>query len=221
VLVVDDRGRRWRLPRGSADVTPDGPLGPTRVAREVVTERDLMNAFGTFFELPAENAGGFAKLRPITTHGRRIVDYASFRGLLVLSGLDLAAAADNPHVIRSADGAAALWVGAIDDLWGLGRPRGAGGPWKHTPVEARAPSDPYLLTGYDEKRLVLSHDAAQPVDIVVEIDPDGTGLWQPYRTFTVPPGAETTHTFPASFQAYWLRTVAGAACRATAQLDYR
>ena len=54
-----------------------GPLGDERVDREVCTERDLFNAHGTFYELPADNAGGFAKIRPIATHNRRIHDYCS------------------------------------------------------------------------------------------------------------------------------------------------
>ena len=59
-----------------------GALGPERVDREVCTERDLFNCHGTFYELPAENAGGFAKVRPVTTHNRRVHDYCSYRGLL-------------------------------------------------------------------------------------------------------------------------------------------
>jgi hypothetical protein len=221
VLVVDDQGRRWRLPRGTDDLDREGVFGPTRVAREVVTERDLMNAHGTFFELPAENAGGMAKVRPVATHGREIVDYASYRGLLVLTGVECGQSASNPHLLRSADGRAALWAGAIDDLWRFGKPRGHGGPWKNTPVEAQAPSDPYLMTGYDSKRLTLSHGASKAVAISVQVDIDGTGLWKTYRTFDVPAGQAVTHDFPAAFQAYWLRAITSEACTATAQLDYR
>lgn len=122
VLVVDDAGRRWRLPRGANELAAPGPLGLERVAREVCTERDLFNCHGTFYELPAENAGGFAKIRPVTTHNRRIHDYCSYRGLLVMTGI--ADGATSPHIVRSADGRAAVWVGVVDDLWELGRPGG-------------------------------------------------------------------------------------------------
>jgi len=63
-----------------------------RIDREVVTERDLFNCHGTFYELPAENAGGFAKVRPISTHNRKIADYCSYRGLLVMTGISAAGA---------------------------------------------------------------------------------------------------------------------------------
>ncbi|MBL9189205.1 MAG: hypothetical protein JNK23_17115 [Opitutaceae bacterium] len=219
VIYTDEKGKRWRLPRGRADFSPASPHGVERTAREVVTERDVLNAGGTFFELPAENAGGIAKVRPIATHNRRIHDFASWRGLMVMSGI-AADAPSGPHVIRSADGGAAVWLGAIDDLWSFGKPVGVGGPWKDTAVTAGAPSDPYLLTGYDRKKLTLSHTAAAPVTCRVEVDLTGTGVWATYATLDVPAGRALTHSFPAGYQAYWLRVSADTATTATAQLTY-
>lgn len=220
VIFVDEQARRWRMPRG---VKPDaiGTLGPGRVCREVATERDLFHAAGTFYELPAENAGGFAKVRPVATHNRQVSDFCSFRGLFVMSGVTSAALeTPNAHVIRSDDGLAALWVGAVDDLWRFGKPRGQGGPWKDTPVAAGAASDPYLMTGFDVKTLTLSHDASRSVKFKVECDITGTGVWMTYRTFDAPAGQTLRHTFPAAFAAYWLRCSASEECRATAQLAY-
>lgn len=219
VLYVDDRGR-WRLPKGDRALDQPGPLGEGRVCREVCTERDLFNAHGTFYELPAENAGGFAKIRPIATHNRRIHDYVSFRGLLVLSGLADPPPTDNPHVVRSEDGRCALWVGAVDDLWQFGRPCGTGGPWKDTAVEPNEPSDPYLMAGYDRKSLRLAHRAEVPVKMTVEVDVTGDGYWLPYRTFVVETGRPLEHQFPEAFAAYWVRLVADRSCRATAQFTY-
>jgi hypothetical protein len=142
VLHIDEQGRRWRLPKGDPSIGGGNLLGPERTCREVCTERDLLNVQGTFYELPAENAGGFAKLRPICTHNRRIHDYCSYRGLLVISGL----ASDevkNPHVITSDDGLCKLWVGAVDDLWKFGKPRGTGGPWHNSIAGKGEPSDPF------------------------------------------------------------------------------
>ena len=53
VLVVDDSGRRWRLPLGDPKFTQKTNEGTLRIAREVATERDLLNAHGTLYELPA------------------------------------------------------------------------------------------------------------------------------------------------------------------------
>ena len=218
IIFTDDQDRRWRLPRGDASLDHDSQLGPDRVDREVATERDLFNAGGTFFELPADNAGGFAKVRPVATHNLRIHDYCSYRGLFLINGLAIHTPEDNPHVIRSDDGKTALWAGAIDDVWRLGKVRGFGGPWKETEVKTNRPSDPYLMTGYDKKTLMLAAD--KEVNVEVQIDIDGTGLWKTYRTFSVKPGKTVEHDFPSAFQAYWIRTTATTDCVATAQLRY-
>jgi len=219
VLYVDGRGKRWRLPGGAAE--PRGGLeapAAGRVCREVCTERNLLNIGGTFYELPADNAGGFLKLRPIATHNRRIHDFASFRGLLVLSGLTADAKGD--RIVRSEDGKCALWLGTVDDLWSFGKARGTGGPWRDTEVKADIPSDPYLATGYDQKRLTLTHTGEAPVLFRLEADFTGTGSWSEVTTLTALPGQALEYKFPDAFGAYWLRLVAGRDTTATATFTY-
>ena len=220
-VIYEEGGKRWRLPRSPA-AAHDGLLARSAVrkAREVCTERDLLQAHGSFYELPALNAGGAIRMRPIATSDSAVHDYCSYRGLLVLSGIDPTAAANNRHVIRSADGKAAVWVGAADDLWKLGKPRGHGGPWKRTAVEPGTPSDPYLMTGYDRKRLALENHGTQPVRITVELDAAGDGRFVAYETFTLEAGATLEHAFSHWLNAYWLRTVASAAATVSAQLIY-
>jgi len=220
LLVVTDGGQRLRLPKGNVAYDQESPL-PMRIDREVCTERDLFNAGGTFFELPAENAGGFAKMRPVATHNRRITDYCSWRGLLILSGISAETGKDNPHILRSDDGKCAVWAGAVDDLWKFGKPVGEGGPWKDMAVKAGEPSDPYLMTGYDRKTLQLSHDRDQAVKFRVQVDITGSGDWQTYRELEVKPGDAETLEFPAAFQAYWVRVESDADCLATAWLKYQ
>lgn len=220
-MIYEEGGVRWRLPR-SPTAAHDGLLArdALRKAREVCTERDLLQAHGTFYELPALNAGGAIRMRPIATSDAAVHDYCSYRGLLVLSGIDPAAASTNRHVIRSADGRAAVWVGAADDLWKLGRPRGHGGPWLRTAVEAGTPSDPYLMTGYARKRLALENHGTEPVRITVELDAAGDGRFVAYETFALDAGARKEHALPVWLNAYWLRTVASAAATLSAQLTY-
>ena len=220
VLVVDDRGRRWRLPLGHSSFTQLTDDGQLRVCREVATERDLFNCHGTFYELPAENADGFAKLRPISSHNFRVHDYASYRGMLVMTGI-LPEAADNPHIIRSPDGKAAVWVGVIDDLWNLGKPTGQGGPWKDTPIAANEPSDPYLIGFYDQRNLVISHNLDESVQFKIEVEPTGHGPWMLYEEVVVAAGDSFAHEFPEDFQARWIRFSGNKSCRATTWLTYR
>jgi hypothetical protein len=221
VLYIDDNGNRFRLPIGNPLFFQRPELlKMQRPDREVSTERDLFQCAGTFFELPARNAGGFAKIRPIATHSLFIHDYCSWRGLLVLTGMPAASSTPNPHILRSDDGNCAVWLGALDDLWHLGKAVGTGGPWKDTPVDARKPSDQYLMTGYDSKELKLSQRSDKTIDIEIQVDISGTGCWKSYQTVQVPANRVITYHFPDAFSAYWIRFLSSSDCIATAQLHY-
>jgi len=221
VLVVDDLGRRWRLPLGIGNFTGLTNAGLLRISREVATERDLFNCHGTFYELPAENADGFAKIRPICSHPFRIHDYASYRGLLVMTGIDPNQIMGNTHIFSSDDGKAAVWAGVIDDLWKMGKPVGRGGPWFNTPVDAGEVSDPYLIGFYDIKTLELSHSSLLPITFRIEVEPVGHGPWMNYMTIVVPPGESYVHLFPEHFQARWIRFRSAQKTSATALLVYK
>jgi hypothetical protein len=220
-VIFEESGVRWRLPR-SASPAQDALLARSalRKAREVCTERDMLQAHGTFYELPALNAMGAIRMRPIATSDAAIHDYCSYRGLLVLSGISASAAKDDRHIIRSDDGKAAVWVGTADDLWQLGKPRGFGGPWKSSNVTAGKPSDPYLMTGYDKKRITLANHGEVETTITVELDAAGDGRFAAYQSFTLAAGAKETFAFPDWINAYWVRTVSSATTNATAQLTY-
>lgn len=221
VLIVDDSGRRWRLPLGDEAYTSLTNQGKLRVCREVATERDLFSCMGTFYELPAENADGYAKIRPVSTHTYSINDYASYRGMLVLSGVKPEEGKDNEHIIVSNDGKAAVWVGVIDDLWQLGKPVGKGGPWKDTKAKAGVPSDPYLIGFYDKKDLMLSHQSTSDITFTIEVDPTGNGDWMEYQVQKVKAGEEWTYQFPKEFQARWIRVSVDTDTKATAWLEYK
>lgn len=221
ILIVDDKGRRWRLPLGDESYTKLMGQDVLRICREVATERDMFSCHGTFYELPAENADGYAKIRPIATHDFRIHDYASYRGMLIMTGVNPKAASGNEHIIVSEDGKAAVWAGAIDDLWNLGKPTGKGGPWKNTAVEAGVASDPYLIGFYDKKELTLSHNSQKDVTFTIEVDPTGNGKWMKYTTLTVKPGESLTHELKDPFQARWIRFSTDTNTNATAWLDYK
>ncbi len=224
VILTDEKtGRRYRLPKGEAAFDKETALGWPRAIREVVSERSLANIHGTFYEIPrAEGAGkeglDVKRLKPVASHGKLITDFCTWRGLLVLSGCRLDAHPDG-HRFASQDGQAALWFGALDDLWRLGAPVGVGGPWKNTRIRAGSPSDPFLMTGYMTKRVEFSHDSRQAVAITLEVDVDHHG-WKAYQTLVVPPDKTVTHDFPEGFSAHWVRTTADRDCTATAWFTY-
>lgn len=219
VLVVDDSGRRWRFPKGNEAFTTKTEQASVRICREVATERDLLNLHGTFYELPAENADGYAKIRPVASHDYAIHDYASYRGLLVLTGIKDETPASE-HIITSADQKAKVWVGAIDDLWTLGKPKGLGGPWFETLVSANQASDPYLIGFYDKRSLSLSHDSKEAVSFTLEVEPIGHGPWMTYEKLIVKPGQTLEFIFPEDFSARWIRFKTDKACKASTILKY-
>lgn len=221
VLVVDDRNRRWRLPLGNTEYSLEKKQKNFRICREVATERDLFNCHGTFYELPAENADGFAKIRPVSSHPFGINDYVSYRGLLVMTGIDVKKSQGNEHVIVSNDGKAAVWAGCIDDLWEMGKPVGEGGPWLNSDVKAQTPSDPYLIAFYDKKTLTLSHKGIQTVTFSIEIDPTGNCNFMAYHKFKVEPNKTFTFQFPEGFHGRWIRFKTDADTNATAWLEYK
>jgi len=220
ILIIDDQDRRWRLPLGDEAFTKPTRDATMRICREVVTQRDLFNCHGTFYELPAESADGFAQIRPIASHPFRIHDYASYRGLLVMTGIRPDISGNKSHLIRSDDGKAAVWAGVIDDLWKLGKPTGQGGPWLGTETVAGEVSDPYLIGFYDDRSLTLSHDSDEPVTFDIEADPVGKGPWMLYQRVTIAQGKEYKHRFPDYFQARWIRFRSDRPTRATAWLVY-
>ena len=175
----------------------------------------MFNFGGTFYELPARNAEGFAKIRPVATHNLKIHDYASHFGLLFLTGLN---GETGQRIIKSGGGKTALWSGVIDDLWQLGKPRGTGGVWKDSKALAGIPSLPYLMTGYDRKSVTLS--AKNDTKIILEIDIDGTGLWVPYETFALHSDKPLEHVFPDGFSAYWVRAISSMSTTATVTFRY-
>lgn len=220
-LIVDDSKRRWRLPLGSDAYKDLMDKQAVRICREVATERDLFSCGGTFYELPAENADGFAKIRPIATHGLKINDYVSYRGLLVMTGIDVAKQQRNPHIFQSVDKKCTVWAGVIDDLWKLGKPVGKGGPWVNTTVEANVPSDPYLFGMYEDRTLTLSQQSNKMVEITVQFDATGDNIWMNYTTFKMEPNKQEVFKFPNSIQARWIRFVSNETTKATTWLTYQ
>lgn len=218
-VILTEGSNRFRVPRGNPAFDTATASGWCRGIREVVTERSLMNIHGTFYELPRSDSAGMIRMRPITTHNLQIFDFTSWRGLLVLAG-NLSGAAAGGHVMVSDDGLARLWLGSVDDLWRMGEPRGTGGPWKDSAVEALTPSDPYLMKGYGYKELNLSHASPNPVVFTVEVDFAGTNTWSVYGSFTVQPGEVLRHVFPAGYSAHWVRLRTDSAASVTAQFAY-
>jgi hypothetical protein len=143
------------------------------------------------------------------------MDFATWRGLLVLTGTKNNATPDG-YYFPSKQGNG-LWFGAIDDLWKLGKPRGEGCLWKNLAIKANQTSWPYLMTGYDKKTVSITTDTN--VNITLEVDVDLNG-WHQYKTIQTIAGETIEHVFPGGFSAHWIRAVTDKACTAIISLKY-
>ncbi|MEJ7769219.1 MAG: hypothetical protein WKF89_15475, partial [Chitinophagaceae bacterium] len=169
-VIIKDKTGTFRLPRTSAVYDQPFASGWPRGIRELESERFMLNAHGTLYEVGRES--GYAAIRPVTTHKKKIVDFCTWRGLLVISGTKLNATNDGHYF--SADGNKnGLWFGAIDDMWKLGKPVGEGGVWKNSSIKANNPSLPYLMTGYDKKKIQLTSDKEVVITLEVDVDLNG------------------------------------------------
>ncbi|MES2005433.1 MAG: hypothetical protein V4450_13015 [Bacteroidota bacterium] len=213
-VIVKDKTGTYRLPKTSSVYDQPFAAGWPRGARELESERYMFNAHGTFYEVGRES--GFIAIRPIATHKKKIMDFCTWRGLLVISGTKVDAKKDG-HYFNEANNTNGLWFGAIDDLWKLGKPIGEGGVWKNSMVKANEPSLPYLMTGYDQKKVILTAD--KDVNITLEVDVDLTG-YHVYKTIKVAAGKTIEHIFPDGFSAHWIRAIADKDCKATVWLKY-
>jgi hypothetical protein len=205
----------YRLPKGSRTYDHMWATEWTRI-RAVEHDRFLVDCHGLFYELaPFVYGDEILELSPICRHLRVVPDFCSFGGMLVLGGNETTPSGDtNPLAGQPQSG---LWVGTTDDLWSFGDPEGRGGPWRDTEVTAGAPSDPFLVRGFDSVLLHLWHEADKPIQVTVEIDVRGDGTWLTYDTITVQPDGHAELAFPDGFDAQWARLRTDTDCVANAE----
>lgn len=208
----------YRLPKASHTFDHFWQTEWPRI-REVESERYLMDCHGMFYELsPVAYRGKVWGIRPISSHLRIIPDFCSWRGFLVLAGNQVTPIRN--AYLFAGEPQAGLWFGKTDDLWQFGKPKGWGGPWWETSVQAGESSDPYLMTGFDKKVLHLYHNSERQVEFKVEVDFLGTDNWRIYDTISIPTGKYVHHEFPVGYSAHWVRVCVDTECKATAYFTY-
>ena len=99
VEVHDDHSKKtYRFPNVNGDKTV--------ICREVATERDLLYVGGVFYELPADNAGGFEVLRPIALADEPVRSIEAKLGLVFINGKPMAI----DSLWRNGTAAEAYWL---------------------------------------------------------------------------------------------------------------
>lgn len=215
ILKVYAKGRwlTYRLPKAAQTFDHAWNTEWMRI-RDAQTERLLMDLHGLFYELPVQIYDGrILPIRPISAHLRMVPDFCYWRGLFVMGGDQTDRSYGQPQT--------GLWFGQIDDLWQMGKPAGWGSVWHRDAVAPGVPSDPFLMTGFDQKSLHLQNHGAAPLRVTVEVDVLGDGTWVRYGAFDVAAGGYAHHEFADAYSAHWVRVVADSPGRATATFFYR
>jgi len=214
---ADGQWRTYRLPKASHTHDHKWQTEWPRI-RETEHERFLMDLHGMWYELsPWAYGNRVWGVKPISQHLWVHADFCSWRGMLVVGGDN--ASPTHGSSPTTAEPQSGMWFGKTDDLWQFGKPAGWGGPWWQTPVTAGEPSDPYLMTGFENKSLHVSSDD-NAAKVTVQVDFMGHGKWCDYLTLDVAAGGYANHCFPVGFSAHWVRCVADADATLTAQLHY-
>ena len=201
--LANDAWTRYRLPKASHCFDHMWQTEWPRI-REVDHERFLMDCHGMFYELsPWAYENRVWGIRPISTHLWVHGDFCTYRGMLVL-GADNASPHGGANQLAG-EPQSGLYFGKTDDLWQFGKPSGWGGVWQEDEVAAGAVSDPYLMTGFDNKVLHLCNDGPSAVRFDLEVDFLGNGKWKHYDSFHVDADGYRHYEFPSGYSAHWAR----------------
>ena len=180
--------------------------------REVTGGHFLMNMHGGWFDFPPDFAAGkTAGLRPLGSYLKITGDFCPWNGRIVFGCDDTAkdgfartAVGDTLNRLIGQSNSN-LWFTTWEGLKAAGRPAGFGGPWVRDDVRANTPSAPYLLAGYTQRVLHLSHASPQAVKFTIEIDARGDDHWTTYKDITVAPNGYEYHILPTSLAGQWVR----------------
>jgi len=206
---------RYRLPFGLPNYELCEEL--RWVVRPIESFRAIANIAGILYELPCWYGGKGGDIK--TTYGFKpvpicnvpwsIFDMCTFNGYLVIGVSE-----SYPPEYHTGQPQSGLHFMPIEVLYVLGKPRGYGGVWKDTSVEADQYSDPFLIYGFDRKTIHLWTDTAG--DFTIEVDPTGNGDWKTYDTVTLGAGEYTTYIMTGD--AVWVRFKFSAAAKVGAWL---
>jgi hypothetical protein len=221
MACINGEWQKYRLPKASHNFEHFWQTEWPRI-REIETERYMMDASGMLYELsPVAFRGRIWGVKPVCSHIRVIADYCCWKGMMVM-GANQTSPIGNCNPVTGYP-ESNLWFGKADDLWQWGKPAGWGGVWWKEKAAANVPSDPYLMTGFDNKVLHLQNQSAkngQAVQFKLEVDFLGDGSWAEYDTFAVKENGYVHHEFPKGFSAHWVRLTPDADCTATAYFMY-
>jgi hypothetical protein len=206
LLRVRSRGewQTYRLPKGSYTFDPvHGWFTEWPRIRQIGDGPFLMNMHGTFFDFPSTfDRGRTGGIRPLATHLHYTTDFTEWNGRVVLAGDDTSIL---QNLLAAKPQSNLRFIARAQLETDFGPPIGWGGVWVDDAVKAGEASEPFLISGYDERWLHLTHDARSPVIFSMEVDARGDDTWQEVTSIAVPAEGYTSLAVPSDAREGWMR----------------
>jgi hypothetical protein len=206
LLRVRSRGewQTYRLPKGSYTYDPvHGWFTEWPRIRQIGDGPFLLNMHGTFFDFPSTfDRGQAAGIRPLGTHLHYTTDFTEWNGRVVLAGDDTSIL---QNLLAAKPQSNLRFVARAQLERDFGPAAGWGGVWVDDAVKAGQPSEPILVTGYEERWLHLAHDARTPVTFSLELDARGDEAWREVKSVLVPETGYASLALPSDAREGWLR----------------
>lgn len=187
--------------------------------RPVQTERMLMNAYGTWYNVSTwlnhitagtiaapgiENYGtagtDYPIVEPIARYVDTVTDFCVFNGKFVIGTNNMSP--QNGSFPNSGQPSSCIKFGDIEDLYDGGKPTGFGYIWYKEETAAGTNSEPMLIRGYDKKALHIYNAGAATVAVDVKLVKNS----DVYTLTTVSAATNTlvTYLIPEGVGADWL-----------------
>ncbi|MCA9081698.1 MAG: hypothetical protein KDA58_14145, partial [Planctomycetaceae bacterium] len=188
-LLEDGKWTSYRLPKSSHSY--DGAHGWNTEwprIRDIGEDDLLMTMHGAFWRFPRDfGTKHSAGIRPRSNYLKVVGDFCRWQDRIVL-GCDDTARSEflnkrklKGGVIPAGQSQSNLRFLAPSELDQQGPVLGRGAVWLNDDLEQNSISDPFLLSGYDYRTLILFQTGAGPNEFPIEIDRKGNGDWQTYQ----------------------------------------
>lgn len=185
--------------------------------REIGNEEMMMDMHGMFYDFPAsfskENTAG---IRPIASHLRYIPDFCSWNGQIVLATDEVSIQGN----IFSGQPQSNLWFGQKEEFQNWGPATGYGAIWLNDTIIAAKVSEPYLLSGFDNRMAHIINHTDTPLELVVQIDEKGNNRWSDYQTLRLDGTEYKSFIFPKDLKGEWIRLKSSTGGKASFILHY-
>ena len=185
--------------------------------RTVGNGKMMMDMHGMFYDFPETfSASNTAGIRPMGSHLRYIPDFMNWNDQIVLA-TDETSIQGNPLAGQPQSN---LWFGDYKELSEWGPASGYGAVWLKEKVTGKTPSDPYLMSGFDNRILHLQNSGSTAVTVTLEIDANGDNNWTAFKTIALEKGAYAYHIFDNALKAEWIRLTSDKSSELTAAFHF-